>query len=92
MLCSQVLEELQQDECCLKLPQYNTCHGVSILLNSLPNAMQAHLASVNSVDEVKTVMDALLKVNKIANATHNIMAYRIHLQEKQSFLQVKRYL
>jgi putative IMPACT (imprinted ancient) family translation regulator len=51
------------------------------------STFQAHLASVNSVDEVKTVMDALLKVNKIANATHNIMAYRIHLQEKQSFLQ-----
>jgi hypothetical protein len=39
---------------------------------------QAHVAWVHDVDDVKRVMDRLLtKSNKIQNATHNIMAYRI---------------
>ncbi|GAX78693.1 hypothetical protein CEUSTIGMA_g6131.t1 [Chlamydomonas eustigma] len=51
------------------------------------STFQAHLASVNSVEEVTAVMDALLQVTKIANATHNIMAYRIYSLDKQSFIQ-----
>ena len=46
------------------------------------------MAPVASVAEVQAVVAALLRVNKIANATHNIMAYRIHVLEKQTFMQV----
>lgn len=43
---------------------------------------------MTSYVQVKAVVAALLRVNKIANATHNIMAYRIHVPDKQAFLQV----
>mmetsp|Transcript_1602 Transcript_1602/g.4545 ORF Transcript_1602/g.4545 Transcript_1602/m.4545 type:complete len:328 (+) Transcript_1602:46-1029(+) len=44
------------------------------------STFQAHLACVHSYDEVERVMDALLSIKKIAQATHNIMAYRIIAQ------------
>ena len=47
------------------------------------------MAPVGSLDDVKAVVAALLRVNKIANATHNIMAYRIYAPEKQTFMQVQ---
>lgn len=46
------------------------------------------MANVTSYVQVKAVVAALLRANKIANATHNIMAYRIHVPDKQAFLQV----
>ncbi|KAI5062067.1 hypothetical protein GOP47_0022606 [Adiantum capillus-veneris] len=51
------------------------------------STFQAHLACVNSVDQVETVMEALLRNRKIAGATHNIMAYRINIPEKGTVLQ-----
>lgn len=51
------------------------------------STFQAHLAAINSVDQVETVMEALLRNRKIAGATHNIMAYRISLPEKGTVLQ-----
>jgi hypothetical protein len=39
----------------------------------------AHVARVNSVDEVQAVRRKLLQNKKIAKATHNILAYRIQL-------------
>ncbi|GLI69689.1 hypothetical protein VaNZ11_014377 [Volvox africanus] len=41
------------------------------------STFQAHVAPVRSFEEVAAVMDALLSVSKIRDATHNIMAYRI---------------
>jgi putative IMPACT (imprinted ancient) family translation regulator len=38
---------------------------------------QAHVAPVTQLDQVKAVVAVLLESNKIRNATHNIMAYRI---------------
>lgn len=38
---------------------------------------EAHVAAVTDVEQVKAVMAILLENNKIRNATHNIMAYRI---------------
>eukprot|EP01018_Ginkgo_biloba_P016613 Gb_27694 [translate_table: standard] len=46
------------------------------------STFQAHLSSVTRVDQVETVMEALLGNRKIAGATHNIMAYRINIPEK----------
>ncbi|KAH7432505.1 hypothetical protein KP509_07G025700 [Ceratopteris richardii] len=51
------------------------------------STFQAHLASVKSADQVQTVMEALLRNRKIAGATHNIMAYRIHVSDKGTVLQ-----
>jgi hypothetical protein len=45
---------------------------------------QGHLAPVTSVEQVETVMDALLRNRKFAGATHNIMAYRIAVPEKNT--------
>jgi hypothetical protein len=38
---------------------------------------QAHLVHVESVEEVEEAMADLLRDKKVANATHNIGAYRI---------------
>ncbi|MCO5600484.1 hypothetical protein L7F22_054597 [Adiantum nelumboides] len=51
------------------------------------STFQAHLACVNSVDQIETVMEALLRNRKIAGATHNVMAYRINIPEKGTVLQ-----
>lgn len=45
---------------------------------------QAHVAPVTEVDQVKAVVAVLLQSNKIRNATHNIMAYRISAAEGPS--------
>jgi putative IMPACT (imprinted ancient) family translation regulator len=45
---------------------------------------QAHVAPVTEVDQVKAVVAVLLQSNKIRNATHNIMAYRISAAEGRS--------
>ena len=50
--------------------------------------LQAHLAPVMSVDEVHAVLATLLTNNKIQRATHNMMAYRIHISNRNTFLQV----
>jgi hypothetical protein len=41
------------------------------------STFQAHVAPVSSVADVKAAVAALLRVPKIRNCTHNIMAYRI---------------
>jgi len=51
------------------------------------SAFQAHVATVHTTEDVERVMDELLKNSKIRNATHNIMAYRIHCPERGTFLQ-----
>ena len=50
--------------------------------------LQAHLAPVVSVEEVHAVLATLLTNNKIQRATHNMMAYRIHISDRTTFLQV----
>lgn len=52
------------------------------------STFQAHLAEVTDVSEVEMVMSRLLENNKIRNATHNIMSYRIARNDAAgSFLQ-----
>ncbi|KAK9901299.1 hypothetical protein WJX75_004648 [Coccomyxa subellipsoidea] len=51
------------------------------------STFQAHLAPVTSVEDVEAVMSALLTNNKLQRATHNIMAYRIHLPDNDTHLQ-----
>ncbi|CAK0782548.1 hypothetical protein CVIRNUC_005766 [Coccomyxa viridis] len=51
------------------------------------SVFQAHLAPVKSTDEVEKVITTLLTNGKIQRATHNIMAYRIAVLDKETFLQ-----
>ncbi|XP_003219694.2 protein IMPACT [Anolis carolinensis] len=51
------------------------------------STFQAHLAPVVCPKQVKNVFAELYKNKKIANATHNIYAYRIYCEDKQTFLQ-----
>ena len=49
---------------------------------------QAHLAPVTSQDDVEACMATLLQHNKIRSATHNILAYRIYVEDREAWLQV----
>ncbi|EIE20205.1 UPF0029-domain-containing protein [Coccomyxa subellipsoidea C-169] len=51
------------------------------------STFQAHLAPVRSMHDVEAVMSALLTNNKVQRATHNIMAYRIHVPDSNTHLQ-----
>ncbi|KAJ6662153.1 hypothetical protein lerEdw1_012618 [Lerista edwardsae] len=51
------------------------------------STFQAHLAPVVSPKQVKNVLAELYENKKIASATHNIYAYRIYCEDKQTFLQ-----
>jgi hypothetical protein len=54
----------------------------------LASFVQAHVAPVKSLEDVKRVMATLLTNSKIARATHNIMAYRVAVADKDTVLQV----
>ncbi|XP_037236392.1 protein IMPACT isoform X1 [Falco rusticolus] len=51
------------------------------------STFQAHLAPVVTLKQVKRVLEKLNENKKIASATHNIYAYRIYCEDKQTFLQ-----
>lgn len=50
------------------------------------SVFQGHTANVRSTDEVKLVLAKLYENKKIAHASHNIYAYRIYCDDKQSWL------
>lgn len=52
--------------------------------------LQAHLAPATSAEDVEKCMNTLLQHNKIRNATHNILAYRIFVESRDSWLQVSK--
>lgn len=54
------------------------------------STFQAHLCPVSSRKEVDLVKHVLLQHNKIRNATHNMMAYRIWHPDSETILQVLR--
>lgn len=51
--------------------------------------MQAHLAPATTAEDVERCMNTLLQHNKIRNATHNILAYRIYVENRNAWLQVE---
>lgn len=51
------------------------------------STFQAHLAHVVTADQVKQVLEELKKNRKVNNGTHNVMAYRIFCENRNSFLQ-----
>ncbi|XP_038187493.1 protein IMPACT isoform X3 [Arvicola amphibius] len=60
-------------------------HGVPI--TDRRSTFQAHVAPVVCPKQVKMVLAKLYENKKIASATHNIYAYRIYCEDKQTFLQ-----
>lgn len=60
-------------------------HGVPV--TDRRSTFQAHLAPVVCPEQVKMVLAKLYENKKIASATHNIYAYRIFCEDKQTFLQ-----
>ncbi|XP_050798010.1 protein IMPACT isoform X3 [Gopherus flavomarginatus] len=75
-----VMSESQEDE---ELPPIN--HGNPI--SDRRSTFQAHLAPIVSPKQVKMVLAKLYENKKIASATHNIYAYRIYCEDKQTYLQ-----
>lgn len=51
------------------------------------STFQAHLAHIVTSDQAKQVLEELKKNRKINNATHNVMAYRIFCENRNSFIQ-----
>uniref|UniRef100_A0A2K6CIW7 Protein IMPACT n=1 Tax=Macaca nemestrina TaxID=9545 RepID=A0A2K6CIW7_MACNE len=60
-------------------------HGIPI--TDQRSTFQAHLSPVVCPKQVKMVPSKLYENKKIASATHNISAYRIYCEDKQTFLQ-----
>jgi hypothetical protein len=50
------------------------------------SVFQGHTASVKSAEDVKLVLSKLYENKKIAHATHNMYAYRIFCDDKQTWL------
>ncbi|KAJ8333587.1 hypothetical protein SKAU_G00415950 [Synaphobranchus kaupii] len=74
-----LLTELPGDE---ELPPIK--HGEPI--TDRRSTFQPHLAPVVTTRQVKMVLDKLYENKKIASATHNIYAYRIYCEDRQTFL------
>lgn len=51
------------------------------------SVFQGHVTTVFSVDQVRSVLSKLHENKKIANATHNIYAYRIYKEDTKTFIQ-----
>lgn len=60
-------------------------HGESI--TDRRSTFQPHLSAVENPKQVQRLLNKLYENKKIASATHNIYAYRIYCQEKNSVLQ-----
>ncbi|XP_076991869.1 protein IMPACT isoform X2 [Tamandua tetradactyla] len=60
-------------------------HGIPI--TDRRSTFQAHLAPVVYPQQVKMVLAKLYENKKIASATHNVYAYRIYCEDRQTFLQ-----
>lgn len=50
------------------------------------STFQAHLAHVVTQDQVRQVLEELKENRKINNAAHNVMAYRIFIDDRNSYL------
>lgn len=64
---------------------FEIIHGTTI--TDRKSVFQGHVAIVTTLEDVRQVMDKLKENRKIANATHNISAYRIYNGETKAYLQ-----
>eukprot|EP00803_Ostreobium_quekettii_P005650 evm.model.scf_985EXC.1 EVM.evm.TU.scf_985EXC.1 scf_985EXC:847-5233(+) len=51
------------------------------------STFQSHLCPVNSRDQVEAFVGILMDDRKVRDATHNILAYRIHDTQRNTFIQ-----
>ncbi|XP_046991004.1 protein IMPACT-like isoform X1 [Schistocerca americana] len=73
----------EQQEYEFELPQI--IHGETI--TDRKSVFQGHAAPVFYAEQVKAILQKLYENKKIANATHNMYAYRIFKDDTKSFLQ-----
>lgn len=74
------------------LADYETDDNLPEIVHGEPitdrkSTFQAHLVKVSSEQDVRDALHELGKTRKIANATHNIFAYRIRNQDSQVVIQ-----
>ncbi|KAK7889579.1 hypothetical protein WMY93_025139 [Mugilogobius chulae] len=68
-------------------PTTNAANKTGNAITDRRSTFQPHLAPVVTPRQVKMVLEKLYENKKIASATHNIYAYRIYCEDKNSFLQ-----
>ena len=85
-----VVSDPLEENICLALEKSNleTCPDILTgdVLEDRKSVFQGHTACVKSPEEVKSVLNKLYTNKKIAQATHNIYAYRIFLPERKTWL------
>ena len=74
----QLSEALEQSKINTKCPEIVT----GDIIEDRKSVFQGHTATVKSIEDVKLVINKLYENKKIAQATHNMYAYRIFNQEK----------
>ncbi|XP_078071750.1 protein IMPACT isoform X2 [Mustelus asterias] len=82
----------QRDTVNVAFPESSEAEQLPTMIHGEPitdrrSTFQAHLAPVVTLNQVKLLLQELYQNKKIANATHNIYAYRIYCEDKQTFLQ-----
>jgi len=78
----QLIEALKESRITTQCPEIVTGDTIE----DRRSVFQGHTAVVKSLDEVKLVIDKLYENKKIAQAAHNIYAYRIFHKEKNTWL------
>ncbi|XP_071441156.1 protein IMPACT-like isoform X2 [Hetaerina americana] len=73
----------ESEDCHMEIPLIT--HGD--IITDRKSVFQGHVAAVVTVDQVRLVLSQLYENKKIANATHNIYAYRIYKGDTKTFLQ-----
>ncbi|KAK3755733.1 hypothetical protein QZH41_007462, partial [Actinostola sp. cb2023] len=71
------------------LAEFEIIHG-EVTPPDRKSKFQAHLAHVTSEGQVEQVLTQLKKDRKIAGATYNMLAYRIYIEEKKTYLEAGR--
>jgi len=66
--------------------EFEIIHG-EVTPHVRKSKFQAHLALVTSQDQVEQVLTQLKKDRKIAGATYNMLAYRIYIEDKKTYLE-----
>ena len=83
-ITSKIAAEIQLSEALEKSKISTQCPDIVTgdIIEDRKSVFQGHTATVKSVEDVKLVINKLYENKKIAQATHNMYAYRIFNQEK----------
>jgi len=85
---SDALASIEADLLATAIQNSKLCPDITTggIIEDRKSVFQGHTATVTTTDDVKAVIAKLYENKKIANATHNMFAYRIFCEEKQSWL------